>query len=88
MKLNDLMKNTRIILACNGRDGCYIATLICKMPSGNEKHFTLELTKCYTMQIVKDTIVSTLEELLGCRYDYSEDTIDLEDILYNGGTFK
>lgn len=88
MKLEELMENIKVFVEPLPTSGCYIAKVIGVTPQHESVHFELELSGCYTQQILEDTVSAQLEEIFSCQYHYEFDEVDEEDLHYDGGTFK
>lgn len=76
-----------IIILAQPTKGCYTAHIKGFLPDDEMVDFELELEGCYTEQILKDTISSSVEELLDIRYNYVEGLVD-DTLLYDGGNFN
>lgn len=89
MKLEDYTKNITIFVEPLDESGCYMAHIRGFTIDQEMIEFDIELSGCYTMQVLQDTLSAELEEILSCRYHYSIDTtIDEEDLLHDGGIFN
>ena len=87
MKLEDVMRNITVFIEPQETSGCYIANVRGFTPDGEYVKFDIELSGCYTEQILKDTIAAQLEEILECKYHYELGDIEDEYLHYDGGIF-
>ena len=88
MKLAEVMENITVFIDPLKDNGCYNANVRGSLPSGETVRFDIELSKCYSEEILQETISSTLEEIFSCKYHYEVGEIDEKGILYDGGTYK
>ena len=88
MTLEDIMRNITVFIEPQDTSGCYIANVRGFTPDREYIKFDLELSGCYTEDILQDTISAQLEEILECKYHYEIGEFDEDDLCYDGGTFK
>ena len=88
MKLEELTENIKVFVDPLESSGSYIAKIRGSVPSGESIKFDLELSGCYTDQILQDTVNAELEEILSCRYHYEFGEFDETDLHSYGGNFK
>lgn len=88
MKLEEVMENMKVFVDPLENSGCYTAQVVGTTPTGEAVRLEIELSKCYTHEIMHETLCAKLEEIFSCQYHYEIGDIDPEDILYDGGTFK
>lgn len=88
MTLKDLTEHITIFVDPLKTSGCYIGRIRGCTPDGERIKFDIEVSGCYTEQILQDTLTAQLEEILECKYHYEIGEYDEEDLCYDGGTFK
>lgn len=87
MTLEEVMQNITVFIEPQKTSGCYTANVRGFTPDKEYVKFDIELSGCYTEQILQDTIAAQLEEILECKYHYELGDVDEEDLHYDGGTF-
>lgn len=89
MTFEELTQSITIFIEPLETSGCYLAKIRGFTPLPEMVHFDIEVSGCYTQQVLMDTLHAELEEILSCRYHYEfDDNVDEEDLLYDGGTFN
>ena len=87
MKLEEFLRHSTVIVYPQ-TPGAFIAEIRGESPYMEQMNFDIELTECYTPEILKDTLQSKLEEILNLKYSYAYDDSNDEDLMHYGGNFK
>ncbi len=85
--MKDLKERITVIIKTTHTEGTFQAHVTGFLPGDEMVDFELELEGCYTEQILKDTLNSSIEEILDIRYNYVEGLVD-DTLLYDGGNFN
>lgn len=88
MTLEDFMKDITVFITPQGSAGKYNANVKGITPDDEYINFDIELSHCYTSQVLKDTVTSKLEEIFSCKYHYTYSDAAEDSLLYNGGEFR
>lgn len=87
MRLEDIMKNITTFVDPLEKSGSYTAKIRGSLPDGETVRFDLEVSGCYTQEILEDTITAQLEEIFSCKYHYEVGDYDEDELYHDGGTF-
>ena len=87
MTYADLKRRITYAITSLPTEGSYDVVITGFIPGDEMVNFNIKVEGCYTEDVLRATLDSTLEELLDLRYDYTEGTIE-DTLLYDGGTFN
>lgn len=87
MILEDIMDNINVLALPLEKSGAYDVKVSGKTPDGESVSLEIELTECYSEEVLADTLRSKLEEIFSCKYQYVFGSYDPEDTIYDGGNF-